>query len=147
MACAARLLFGLAHVLDARGDYAAAADCLRRANALALELRRKQGQHLRPGEHMPASSIGSSLASRRTSSAGWPARATTTRRPVFVFGLPRSGTTLVEQVLASHSRVHGAGELRLARQSFEADPAPCWAVPTTLAACLNALDGGGRAAS
>ena len=26
-----------------------------------------------------------------------------TRRPVFVFGLPRSGTTLIEQVLASHS--------------------------------------------
>jgi tetratricopeptide (TPR) repeat protein len=33
--------------------------------------------------------------------------------PVFVFGLPRSGTTLVEQVLDSHSAVHGAGELRL----------------------------------
>ena len=45
-----------------------------------------------------------------------------TRRPVFVFGLPRSGTTLIEQVLASHSRIHGAGELRLARQSFEAIP-------------------------
>ncbi|GAB3283014.1 tetratricopeptide repeat-containing sulfotransferase family protein [Parahaliea aestuarii] len=33
--------------------------------------------------------------------------------PVFVFGLPRSGTSLVEQILASHSEVHGAGELRL----------------------------------
>jgi hypothetical protein len=30
--------------------------------------------------------------------------------PVFVLGMPRSGTTLVEQVLASHSKVHGAGE-------------------------------------
>jgi Sulfotransferase family len=37
-----------------------------------------------------------------------------TRRPVFVVGLPRSGTTLVEQVLASHPAVFGAGELRLA---------------------------------
>ena len=43
-----------------------------------------------------------------------------TKTPVFIFGLPRSGTTLLEQILASHSRVHGAGELRLARQSFEA---------------------------
>jgi len=32
--------------------------------------------------------------------------------PVFVVGLPRSGTSLVEQIAASHSRVFGAGELR-----------------------------------
>jgi tetratricopeptide (TPR) repeat protein len=31
--------------------------------------------------------------------------------PVFVFGMPRSGTTLVEQILASHGEVHGAGEI------------------------------------
>lgn len=31
--------------------------------------------------------------------------------PVFVVGMPRSGTTLVEQILSSHSRVFGAGEL------------------------------------
>ena len=31
--------------------------------------------------------------------------------PVFIVGLPRSGTTLVEQILASHGAIHGAGEL------------------------------------
>ncbi len=31
--------------------------------------------------------------------------------PVFIFGMPRSGTTLVEQILASHPQVYGAGEL------------------------------------
>ena len=31
--------------------------------------------------------------------------------PVFIVGMPRSGTSLVEQVLASHPDVHGAGEL------------------------------------
>jgi tetratricopeptide (TPR) repeat protein len=31
-------------------------------------------------------------------------------RAIFVFGMPRSGTTLVEQILATHSAVHGAGE-------------------------------------
>lgn len=31
--------------------------------------------------------------------------------PIFVTGMPRSGTTLVEQIIASHSRVTGAGEL------------------------------------
>jgi tetratricopeptide (TPR) repeat protein len=32
--------------------------------------------------------------------------------PVFVLGMPRSGTTLTEQIIASHPEVHGAGELR-----------------------------------
>ncbi len=32
-------------------------------------------------------------------------------RPIFIVGMPRSGTTLVEQILASHSDVFGAGEL------------------------------------
>ena len=34
------------------------------------------------------------------------------RTPVFVVGMPRSGTTLTEQILASHQMAHGAGELR-----------------------------------
>jgi tetratricopeptide (TPR) repeat protein len=38
--------------------------------------------------------------------AGEPAAA-----PIFVIGMPRSGTTLVEQIIASHPVVHGAGEL------------------------------------
>lgn len=33
------------------------------------------------------------------------------RVPIFIVGMPRSGTTLVEQILASHPLVHGAGEL------------------------------------
>ncbi|BAU48050.1 sulfotransferase [Sulfurifustis variabilis] len=33
------------------------------------------------------------------------------RLPVFIVGMPRSGTSLVEQILASHPLVHGAGEL------------------------------------
>ncbi|MEP3346422.1 MAG: sulfotransferase [Litoreibacter sp.] len=34
-------------------------------------------------------------------------------QPVFIVGMPRSGTSLTEQILASHSRVYGAGELEL----------------------------------
>ena len=37
-------------------------------------------------------------------------------RPIFVTGLPRSGTTLVEQILASHSTVSDGGELDCAHQ-------------------------------
>jgi tetratricopeptide (TPR) repeat protein len=31
--------------------------------------------------------------------------------PIFIVGMPRSGTTLVEQILSAHPNVHGAGEL------------------------------------
>ena len=35
------------------------------------------------------------------------------RLPVFIIGMPRSGTTLVEQILSAHASIHGAGELPL----------------------------------
>jgi Flp pilus assembly protein TadD len=40
------------------------------------------------------------------------ARVTSSERPIFIVGLPRSGTTLTEQIIASHPRVFGAGELQ-----------------------------------
>ena len=40
-------------------------------------------------------------------SAGYP-----TDEPLFVIGMPRSGTTLVERILSSHPDVHSAGELQ-----------------------------------
>jgi tetratricopeptide (TPR) repeat protein len=36
--------------------------------------------------------------------------------PIFIVGMPRSGTSLVEQIIASHSQVYGAGELTRLRQ-------------------------------
>jgi len=42
---------------------------------------------------------------------GCPSRERLPARPIFVVGLPRSGTTLVERILGSHSEVHAAGEL------------------------------------
>jgi tetratricopeptide (TPR) repeat protein len=132
------LLFGLAQVLDAQGEYAGAADCLEQANALARQQRRKEGKRYDPAEH-------SALVDRiiagftpqlfeRLAGAG-----DDTRQPVFVFGMPRSGTTLVEQVLASHSRVHGAGELRLAREVFVSIP-DLLGRPDEMLPCLEALD-------
>lgn len=37
--------------------------------------------------------------------------------PIFIVGMSRSGTTLVEQILASHPAVYGGGEMQLLRQS------------------------------
>ena len=35
-----------------------------------------------------------------------------TRRPVFIVGMPRSGSTLIEQIISAHPEVHGAGEVK-----------------------------------
>ena len=42
-----------------------------------------------------------------------------TKLPVFILGMPRSGTSLVEQILSSHSKLYGAGELGLITQAIE----------------------------
>jgi tetratricopeptide (TPR) repeat protein len=113
------LHFGLAQVLDARGAYQEAADSLREANALALAGAQKRGQGYDPALH--ARFVARMIAVcppaffERTRGIG-----VESERPIFIVGLPRSGTTLTEQVLASHSQVYGAGEQRLARDDFEA---------------------------
>ena len=140
----ATLHFGLAQALDARGEYDRAAAHLREANALALEGWRRRGEAYDPARHAEFAA-----AMRAACDAAFFDRVRglgpDSERPVFVFGLPRSGTTLVEQILASHTRVFGAGETRLAVDHFEAlpalmgrdDPAP---------ACLSRLDAGSIAA-
>jgi len=51
------------------------------------------------------------------------ASASLSERPVFVLGMPRSGTSLAEQILASHSAVFGAGEISFWDDAFGAyDP-------------------------
>jgi tetratricopeptide (TPR) repeat protein len=114
------LLFGLAHVWDGRGDYARAADCAAQANTLAIKFEYERHQYS-PADHERyvegLTRVFDSGQFSRLAGTG-----SNSRRPIFIFGLPRSGTTLVEQVLASHSRIHGAGELRLARRSFDEIP-------------------------
>lgn len=132
------LLFGLAQVLDAEGSYARAAECLAEANALACQRRRSEGRNYNRAAHSAMVDLMiEAFVPRlfhRLSGAG-----DDTRLPVFVFGMPRSGTTLVEQVLASHSRIHGAGELVLAGEVFEAI-AKMQGLSEVVPSCLESLD-------
>jgi tetratricopeptide (TPR) repeat protein len=40
-------------------------------------------------------------------------------RPIFVVGMPRTGTTMTEQIIASHSQAEGVGELQRMMQMYE----------------------------
>lgn len=76
--------------------------------------------------------------------AAYPASTAAAERvPVFVVGMPRSGTTLVEQILASHPCVHGAGEIADLQDvvSTRAGPPETWpeSVPQLTAAALREL--------
>jgi tetratricopeptide (TPR) repeat protein len=117
-----QLYFGLAGVLDAQGDYAAAAARLEHANLLQASARAARSQFDDPDHYSRfieriIAAFTPELISR---GRGW---GDPDPRPVFVVGLPRSGTTLIEQILASHPEVHGAGELADARRVFESLPA------------------------
>jgi tetratricopeptide (TPR) repeat protein len=126
------LQFGLAQVQDARGAYAEAGELLQQANALALAVSRRRRQEYAPTEH---ARFVSGMMATCTPALFERARGLglESERPVFIVGLPRSGTTLTEQILASHSQVFGGGELRLARDDFEALAPPADAALEALA--------------
>lgn len=115
-ACRIKLQFALAGVGDARGEYAIAAQTANQANALASRQVTRRGGY-DPARHRAfvdrLIEAFSTDFFTRTANLG-----SASECSVFIVGLPRSGTTLVHQILASHPRVHGAGELNLAWQSF-----------------------------
>jgi tetratricopeptide (TPR) repeat protein len=60
-------------------------------------------------------------------------------RPVFIVGMPRSGTTLVEQILATHPMVHGAGELNALRLIAKGSSMSGWSEGAAYPQCLDGL--------
>ncbi len=101
------LSFALAKAYDDLGDHDQAFACLDRGNRIK---RRSLDYDVADDEayfERLAKAFGEAPRPKTSGPLDGPPR------PIFVVGMPRSGTTLVEQILASHSQVHGAGELTL----------------------------------
>src|SRR5262249_57859714 len=96
-----------------------AAEHLRPANALRLADWRTRGQGYDPAAH---TQFVEALMATCTPAFFERVRGfgLETERPIFIVGLPRSGTTLTAQILASHSQVFGAGELCFGGDDFKA---------------------------
>ncbi len=109
-AARAAVAFGIAHALDGRKRYDEAARYLEIGNACqaAALARRGDVRDPRHNAEILAGIIAEFDADFFRAVHG---RGSPSRLPIFIVGMPRSGTTLTEQILASHSRVVGAGEL------------------------------------
>ncbi|MBA3565112.1 MAG: sulfotransferase, partial [Gammaproteobacteria bacterium] len=97
--------FSLGHACDAQGRYEAAFEHFREGNAL-------KPAHYDGVRQIAATDklmrVFDGVALERLPRSG-----NNSERPVFVLGMPRAGKSLVEQVLASHPQVAGAGELTI----------------------------------
>jgi tetratricopeptide (TPR) repeat protein len=94
------ILFVLGHLLDSIGEYDEAFDCFEKGNSMSDEATHvdfdkyleRWGQE--PFDQIPSAEIDGS-------------------RAVFIVGMPRSGTTLTEQIIASHPSAGGVGESQM----------------------------------
>ncbi|RKR00038.1 tetratricopeptide repeat-containing sulfotransferase family protein [Maricaulis maris] len=120
----------IAKTLEDLGRHGEALDWLGRAKA---------GASARRG-YEPADDAGLFEAARATAGAGGPAPDRSgwpSERPIFIAGLPRTGTTLVDRILSAHSAVRPVGELSnfaLLGKRLAATPGPYVMDASTLAA-------------
>lgn len=113
------LLFARARLLEQAGEPEAAFDHYRSANDLARATLAERG--IRHDPDAAERQLEADLANWQPERFGTPLPPSgIDLTPVFVIGLPRSGTTLVEQILASHPEVRAGGELTLGPEAEHA---------------------------
>lgn len=122
--------FALAKALDDIGDRARAFEQLLIGNALKREEIGNDEGRTRAAFRLITDAFDAEIF-RRFPEAGDPSTV-----PIFVLGMPRSGSTLIEQILASHPSVCGAGELRNLDLIANSGPVP-------YPECISHLDADG----
>jgi tetratricopeptide (TPR) repeat protein len=99
------LCFALGKALEDRAEYGASFEYYARGNALKRAASRYRPEVLELNTRLQIEVCGAELFARHRDGGSEAAD------PIFIVGLPRSGSTLIEQILASHSRVEGTHEL------------------------------------
>jgi tetratricopeptide (TPR) repeat protein len=99
------LCFALGKALEDRGEYAPSFEYYARGNALKLAASRYRPEIIEQNTRLQIE------VCTRELFAGHERSGAAAADPIFIVGLPRSGSTLIEQILASHSEVEGTHEL------------------------------------
>ncbi|HJP97964.1 MAG TPA: sulfotransferase [Rhodanobacteraceae bacterium] len=107
------LAFTYAKALENHGDHARAYDVFARANAS----RRERMKWDAAGEHRRVAAIEDVFSKRLPP----PLDPRLGREAILIISIPRSGSTLVEQILASHPEVEGANEIKDLQQVIDAE--------------------------
>ncbi len=102
-----KTLLALARRDEALGEHARAFGRIIEAKAIIARIAKAAGGGYRPEETEEYLARVRTLFPEPLS----PIAAASTPRPIFIVGMPRSGTSLVEQILSSHPDVYGGGEL------------------------------------
>jgi len=100
--------------LDAQGRIEDAFASFREGNALVGDVYPKEAFETLHREIM--------LVFSRENLRAMPRAKSRSDRPIFIVGLPRSGSSLVENILAAHPDVHGGGELSLLGEMIDRMP-------------------------
>jgi tetratricopeptide (TPR) repeat protein len=104
------LCFALAKALEDRHEYSESFDYYQRGNALKRAESRYRAEIIENNTRQQIEVCTHEFFATR---ANW---GVPNPDPIFIVGLPRSGSTLIEQILASHSKVEGTQELAIVQQ-------------------------------
>jgi len=116
-----RTHYTLAHHFDLSGQFDHAAEYLRLANDARRALLAESGHTFDAGDNLRL--IDDIIASFTPEiMANPPAKGSASALPVFVVGMPRSGTTLIDRIVAAHKSGGGAGELTYIETAAGKDP-------------------------
>ena len=101
----AHMLFALGKALEDRGEYEESFTCYAKGNAIRSAHHRHDARINVYNTARQIKALDKAFFAQRE---GW---GCDSPDPIFIVGLPRAGSTLLEQILASHSQVEGTAEL------------------------------------